>query len=227
MRKKQSQIPLRINNQFINNNWKRFTQVRIVTIILTVCLLALAAGCENADSKKPSLADQIEKLKQDKTQLQNQIEQSGAENEQLNQRIQVLSSLPEGVKPENIYSVHEIKITRYTNLYDKDKDGRKETLIVYIQPVDQDGDVIKAAGTVDVELWDLNKEDGHAQLGKWHITANELRKLWFKTLLAVNYRLTLDVGGKVENFKDPLTVKVTFTDQLSGRVFKEQKVIKP
>jgi cell division protein FtsB len=227
MRKKQSQIPLRINNQFINNNWKRFTQVRIVTIILTVCLLALAAGCENADSKKPSLADQIEKLKQDKTQLQNQIEQSGAENEQLNQRIQVLSSLPEGVKPENIYSVHEIKITRYTNLYDKDKDGRKETLIVYIQPVDQDGDVIKAAGTVDVELWDLNKEDGHAQLGKWHITANELRKLWFKTLLAVNYRLTLDVGGKVENFKDPLTVEVTFTDQLSGRVFKEQKVIKP
>ena len=201
--------------------------MRIVTIILTVCLLALAAGCENADSKKPSLADQIEKLKQDKTQLQNQIEQSGAENEQLNQRIQVLSSLPEGVKPENIYSVHEIKITRYTNLYDKDKDGRKETLIVYIQPVDQDGDVIKAAGTVDVELWDLNKEDGHAQLGKWHITANELRKLWFKTLLAVNYRLTLDVGGKVENFKDPLTVEVTFTDQLSGRVFKEQKVIKP
>jgi len=201
--------------------------VRIVTIILTVCLLALAAGCENADSKKPSLADQIEKLKQDKTQLQNQIEQSGAENEQLNQRIQVLSSLPEGVKPENIYSVHEIKITRYTNLYDKDKDGRKETLIVYIQPVDQDGDVIKAAGTVDVELWDLNKEDGHAQLGKWHITANELRKLWFKTLLAVNYRLTLDVGGKVENFKDPLTVTVTFTDYLTGKVFKEQKVIKP
>ena len=78
-----------------------------------------------------------------------------------------------------------------------------------------------------MELWDLNKEDGHAQLGKWHITANELRKLWFKTLLAVNYRLTLDVGGKVENSKDPLTVKVTFTDQLSGRVFKEQRVIKP
>lgn len=195
--------------------------------LCTYALMLLFAGCETTGTPKAPLADQIKQLTQEKTQLQNQFEKSKAENEQLKQQIQTLSNLPEGVKPENIYSVHGIKITRYTNFYDKDKDGKKEKLIVYIQPVDQEGDVIKAAGDMDVQLWDLSKEDGHAQLGQWHITAEQLKKMWFKTLLAVNYRVILDVGGKVENYKDPLTVEVTFTDRLTGKVFKEQKVIKP
>ena len=201
--------------------------MRIVTIILTGSLLVSAVGCENASSRKTPLADQVEKLTQEKTQLQSQVEQSKSENEQLMQQIQVLSGLPEGVKAENIYSVHGIKLTRYTNFYDKDKDGKKEMLIVYIQPIDQEGDIIKAAGDVDVQLLDLNKADGPARLGQWHVTAEQLRGLWFKTLLTVYYRLKLDVAGKVENFKDPLTVTVTFTDHLTGKVFKEQKVIKP
>jgi len=201
--------------------------MRIVTIILTGSLLVSAVGCENASSRKTPLADQVEKLTQEKTQLQSQVEQSKSENEQLMQQIQVLSGLPEGVKAENIYSVHGIKLTRYTNFYDKDKDGKKEMLIVYIQPIDQEGDIIKAAGDVDVQLLDLNKADGPARLGQWHVTAEQLREIWFKTLLTVYYRLKLDVAGKVENFKEPLTVTVTFTDHLTGKVFKEQKVITP
>ena len=198
-----------------------------LTLLCSYALTHLLAGCENASSNKIPLADQVKQLAQEKTLLQTQIEQSRTENEQLKEQIHVLSGLPEGVKPENIYSVHGIKITRYTNFYDKDKDGKKEMLIVYIQPIDQEGDIIKAAGDVDVQLVDLNKDDGPVRLGQWHVTAGQLRELWFKTLLTVNYRLTFDVAGKVENFKDPLTVTVTFTDYLTGKVFKEQRVITP
>jgi outer membrane murein-binding lipoprotein Lpp len=200
--------------------------MRTIEIILAGCVFALAAGCESADSKQASLADQIRTLQQEQTQMHSQLKEAKAENEQLKQQIQVLSSLPKETKPENIYSLSSIKITRYTNLYDKDKDGKKETLIVYIQPTDQEGDIIKAAGDVNV-LLDLSKEDGPVRLGQWHVTAEQLRELWFKTLLTVNYRLTFDVAGKVENFKDPLTVTVTFTDYLTGKVFKEQKAITP
>jgi len=200
---------------------------QIFTLLCSCVLMLLLAGCENASSNKIPLADQVKQLAQEKTLLQTQIEQSRTENEQLKEQIHVLSGLPEGVKPENIYSVHGIKITRYTNFYDKDKDGKKEMLIVYIQPIDQEGDIIKAAGDVDVQLLDLNKADGPVRLGQWHVTAEQLRGLWFKTLLTVNYRLTFDVAGKVENFKEPLTVTVTFTDYLTGKVFKEQRVITP
>ena len=121
---------------------------------LAGCLLAITAGCESTNSKIP-LAKQIQTLRKEKTQLTRQIEQARAENEQLRKQIQVLADLPPEVKLENLYRLQKIKITRYTNLYDKNKDGRKETLIVYIQPIDENGDIIKAVGAVDVRLWDL------------------------------------------------------------------------
>jgi len=173
------------------------------------------------------LAKQIQTLRKEKTQLTRQIEQSRAENEQLKKQLQVLADLPPEVKLENLYDLQKIKITRYTNLYDKDKDGRKETLIVYIQPIDENGDIIKATGAVDVQLWDLNKENGQALLGQWHVEPGQLKKLWFATFITINYRLTFDTADKIDRFEEPLTVKVTFTDYLTGKVFKEQKVIKP
>lgn len=202
--------------------------MRPVTIILAGCLLVIAAGCENAGSGA-STAKEIKTLKQEKTQLTRQIEESKSETEQLKEHIQVLSALPPEAKLENLDRLQIIRITGYTNLYDKDKDkdGRKEKLIVYIQPIDRDGDIIKAAGAVDVQLWDLNKDNGQALLGQWHIEPNELKKLWSAGFLTTSYRLTFDVADKIDEYEEPLTVKITFTDYLTGKVFTEQKVIKP
>jgi len=189
-------------------------------------LLAVAAGCDSADRPDP-LKEQIDTLKQEKKQLTHQIEQFTSENEKLKKQIQVLSGLPTDAKLENFYNLQRVKISGYTDFYDKDKDGRREKLIVYIQPIDQDGDVVKATGSVDVQLWNLNQPNGQALLGQWRVEPDELRKLWFATLITINYRLTFDVADKIEKFEEPLTVKLTFTDHLSGKVFKEQKVIEP
>jgi len=200
--------------------------VRPVIIIVAGCLLVIAAGCDNAGSRAAT-AKEIKTLRQEKTQLTRQIEQSKSETEQLKEHIQFLSGLRPEAKLEYIDRLQRIKITGYTNLYDKDKDGRKEKLIVYIQPIDLDGDIIKTAGAVDVQLWDLNKEQGQALLGQWHVETNELKKLWLARFLTTNYKLTFDVADKIDEYEEPLTVKVTFTDYLTGKVFKEQKVIKP
>ena len=177
--------------------------------LLCSCVLAVfVAGCETPDSQKKTLSEQIETLKQDKSQLN------------------TLHNLTGEIELEKLYDVQRLKITKHSNFHDKDKDGKKETLIVHIQPIDQDGDIVKAAGSVDVQLLDLNKEQPQL-LGRWHVGPVELRKLWFNALMMTNYRLTFDVSGKVQTFEEPLTVNVTFTDYLTGKVFKEQKVIKP
>ena len=199
---------------------------RAALLLLCFCILMhFAAGCENAN-KKISLNEQLVKLNQENTQLQKQIEESKAENEKLRERLHVLSDLPEKVKGENLYNLQSVRIGRYTNFYDEDKDGKKEKLIVYLQPIDQDGDIIKVAGAVDVQLWDLSKEQSQALLGQWHVGPDKLKKLWFATLIT-HYKLTFDVADKIDKLKDPLTLKVTFTDYLTGKIFKEQKVIKP
>jgi len=192
---------------------------------LAGCLLTLAAGCENAGPSTSGLASQIERLSQEKIRLQNQLEQCKTENERLKARIETLAALPKGHL--ELWALQRIEIGRFTALYDEDKDGKKEKLIVYVQPIDQDGDTVKAPGAINVQLWDLNKKDDQALLGEWPVGPDQLKKLWLTALLASNYKLTFDVADKAELFKEPLTVKVAFTDYLTGKTFKEQKVIKP
>ena len=98
---------------------------------------------------------------------------------------------------------------------------------LYMRPYDKDGDGIKATGSMNVQLWDLNKPEEESLLSEWDVPPDELKKMWFKTVLAVNYRLTFDVSDKVESFDEALTAKVAFTDYLTGRVFKAQRVIEP
>jgi hypothetical protein len=208
-----------------------FWQSPLVRFISSFCILfsiffPLAAGCENG-SKKSTLAKEIISLKEEKAELKNQIEQSKSENEQLKNQVRVLSELPSKVRLEDLYNLQKIIITRYTNIYEKDEDGKKEELIVYIQPIDEQGDIVKATGAVDVELWDLNREQSQALLGRWNVPPDKLKKLWCATLVTINYRLPFDVSGKLTGDEKELVVKVTFTDYPSGKVFKEQKIIRP
>jgi len=200
--------------------------VRAITISLIACVLLFLSGCQNGAQQR-TLIDQVQRLTDEKMQLQKQLDQTNSEKELLEQQVKVLSGLPAEVKGTSIYDLQSVKITKYTNLYDKNEDGKKEKLIVYIQPMDQDGDIIKAAGSVEVELWDLNKPGQEALLGKWSTGPAELHKLWFTSFMRINYRLTLDVAEKAQQCKEPLTVKVHFTDYLTGKVFKEQAVIRP
>ncbi len=207
----------------------RKSEVRFFyTLASVLCVLTFVAGCENANSQQSLLVEQIGNLTEQNKQLENQLEQTRAENKQLITQIQVLSGLPEEVKGENLYRLQNIKIGKYTGFFDKDDDGTKEKLIVYIQPLDEEGDIIKATGDMDVQLWDLDSSEAdQALLGQWHVEPGELKKLWFATLVTINYRLTFDIADKVKSFDKPLTVRVNFTDYLSGKVFKEQKVIDP
>ena len=197
-----------------------------LSAVLAGCIIIFSAGCESADSKSLLRKENLT-LRQEKKQLALELEASAAQAEQLKKQIQTLTGLAPDARLENLYNLQKIRLTRYTNLYDKDKDSRYEKLLVYIQPVDEQGDIVKASGAVDVQLWDLNKPQEGALLGSWHVEPNELKELWFATLITINYRLTFDVSGKIESFEEPLTVKVVFTDYLTGRVFSEQKAIKP
>ena len=200
--------------------------MKAIAVVLTGWMLVFLCGCQAPETVKTSPADQIKQLQQENTQLTGQIEQSETQNENLKEQLKVLSGIKSKAKLDDLYELKRIKVTGYTNLYDKDKDGKYEQLIVYIQPLDVDNDVVKAPGKVDVQLWDLDRENGQALLGQWSVEPGELKKSWF-SIMIINYRLIFDVSDKVEQYTSPLTVKVTFTDYLTGKVFKQQRMIKP
>jgi hypothetical protein len=198
----------------------------VLCLLFSVFCLLTFSGCQQS-AEGPSLTDQIEQLTQEKAQLQRQIEQTNTENNELKSRVEILSSIGGENRIDDFSLVQDIKIGRYTNFYDKDKDGKKEKLIVYVQPIDAEGDKIKAAGEIDVQLWNLNNSAGEALLGSWQTGLEELRKMWFATVVTLNYRLIFDIPEAVVSFHEPLTVKVTFKDHLTGKTLEAQKVIEP
>ncbi len=186
----------------------------------------LAAGCGIGSERKAPAEIKVQQIAREKTELMRDLQQAKAENQQLAEQIKALSVFPED-KPLNPYRLQRVKVTRYSNFYDKDNDGKREKLIVYVEPIDIDGDAVKAAGTMDVQLWNLNNLNGQAMLGQWQVDPNDLRKLWYDTLVSANYRLTFDAPPELDVLAEPLTVKVTFTDYLTGEIFRDQYAIDP
>ena len=186
----------------------------------------LLLGCGIGSERKKPLEIKAQQIAREKTELARDLEQCKAENFQLLEQIKALSAIP-GDKRVNPYKLSRVQITRYSNFYDKDNDGKREKLIVYVQPLDEDADVVKAAGTIDLQLWNLNNLNGQALLGEWKVEPAELRKLWFDTLVSTGYRLMFDAPPSVEPLAEPLTIKVTFTDYLTGEVFRDQSAIDP
>jgi len=197
--------------------------MRITIAILICAALSFAAGCKPSNLRV-AIASEVVELKQQNRQCEDKLKKSQAQVEQLKKQVAVLSEQKSGLKLKSIYNLQSLKITRYTGLYENEA-GKKERLIVYIQPIDDEGDVIKAAGSVDVQLWDLNKPE-KPLLAQWHIEPTELKKMWVATLITINYRLPFDVGDKIASTKGDLTVKVTFNDYIFGKVFTEQFTIK-
>ncbi|MFA5553676.1 MAG: hypothetical protein WCZ89_09790 [Phycisphaerae bacterium] len=187
-------------------------------------LLITASGCEK-DTHVKGLEQKNLELTRTNRELENQIREVNKKNQQLQKQVETLAKLDSGTRFAGLYELKSVRITRHTNFYDRTKDGIKEKLIVYLQPMDAQGDLIKASGSVDVELWDLSRTDNSALLAKWHVSADELKQMWFATVVTSNYRLMFYIDKIVKSFDRPYTVKVEFTDYVSGKVFIEQYVI--
>jgi hypothetical protein len=181
-------------------------------------------GCDSAN-RKIELNEELDNLRIQNRQLRDRLEQKEDQISRLKKQTKTVSGIYTDYTIEEIYNLHNVEIGKYTNLYDKDKDGTREKLIVYLQPTDINGDVIKAPGKVQIQLWDLQKPSEQAKLKEWNTPAEELAKNWFSSLMLAGYRLKFDASEIIQEFDYPLTVKLEFTDYITGKTFNKQKVI--
>jgi hypothetical protein len=187
-------------------------------------MLICAAGCQNGSVEK-SLWAQLKEQGQKEVDLRLKTEQCQAENKELKDRIETLCSIGPGKRIEAFAELERVEIGRRTGMFDNDRDGKVETLIVYIKPIDTAGDSFKAPGHINVQLWNLDAPAEKAKLDEWDIEPVSLKKLWVGTFMAYYYRLTFDISAFTVDIGKGLTVKIAFTDYVTGRVFSEQMVI--
>lgn len=192
---------------------------------LIVFALALLGGCGGRPNE--ALWDQIHSLNEQRNELRSQVETLESENRRLREENQTLL----GIGPEEhqaaIDRLDRIAVRNRSGLYDKDDDGRPETLVVYLETIDTAQDRIKAPGKVEVELWDLGRPAEEAMLGRWTVAPETLRSLWSAALMTHYYRLSFEVGDRLTGEEKDLTLRVRFTDTLTGKVLTDQYVFKP
>jgi len=121
----------------------------------------------------------------------------------------------------SMFTTHGLSFGRLTGGADLDPNRPgDEALKVYIVPVDQQGDVLKAAGSFIIELFDLEQAD-QPLLGKWEFSTEQAAKNWYGQSLLYQYILTCPWQHVPVHQK--LLVRVTFTDELTGRVFVDKR----
>ena len=199
--------------------------MRLIALIIAATLAFVIAGCGGGGESSPW--GQIKLLGQEKTGLKLQVEQLENENKDLRRQVTTLTALDSDARLESLPQIKKIEIGRRSGFYDKDADGRKELFVVYVRPYDMQLDTVKAAGSVRIQLWDLGLDPAEALLVQWQVGPDELKEMWSATMMTNYYRLTYDVGAMPGLEEKELTVKVSFTDYITGKEFRAQHVIEP
>ena len=208
---------------FLCRTWKVDMNIKVLTIIVGAALLFMA-GCQ--EPQQDSAWTKISQLEDERAYLKETIADLRLQNKQLNEQFQNLANLEGKIRIELLANLERIAIDKRSGFFDKDDDGTEETLITYIKTYDDAGDVIKAAGDINLQLWDLSKKGNEALLGEWNVTAKELKQMWMGMMMTDYYRLSYNVASKLNDKQKELTIKVKFTDYLTGKVFQQQKVVK-
>ena len=119
-----------------------------------------------------------------------------------------------------------VTLHRLTGGMDTDGNPGDEGLRVILQPRDKAGDVVKRAGAVEVELFDLARTEGDRRIARWEFTVDQTAREWVSGLLGVSgYSFQLPWPGGRRPEHSHLTLMARFTT-LDGRPLTAQTDLK-
>lgn len=190
----------------------------------TVLLMSTLLACNGTAQSDPRVTQMQE--------LQDKLEQQGRLMAQKDERIaaqatriQSLQGLTGERAIENLVHVETIQIERLSGGFDEDGDGLDDGIVVYLKLLDQDGEAIKAAGSVRVRLMDLSQPSERQRVGELSMDPAVLRTQWYGRFLTSHYTLHVPWKDGQRPAGTSITILVTFEDLLSGRSFEAQSVV--
>jgi hypothetical protein len=179
-------------------------------------------GCSSPSKVNIDLRKQNQKLEEELKHARQQETADGRVIAGLRDRQGTLATLPTNRLAE-LFTTHGLEFTRLTGGADLDPSRPgDEGLAIYVVPTDQTGQMLKAAGTFDIEAFDL-ANPAEPLVGRWHFNVHQSKNAWNGLSLIYCYSLICP-WQKLPTHED-LTVKVTFLDELTQTPFSAQKII--
>lgn len=191
--------------------------------IPALCALGLA-GCVSRGnveileselrSEERAREELAEQLRQSQQELKIVRTDAAALRTQLAERRQTALS-PE--QADVFYRAEGIKFNMLlTGGQERDGQSGDDALSVMLIPVDVHGDLVKLAGDVELELFDLTQASEQQRLGLWRFNLDEVREHWHKGFLAAGYLFQMDWQTPPVSPEVTLHARMTVAD---GRQF--------
>jgi hypothetical protein len=160
-----------------------------------------------------------------------EVEQLRTRNEELCKQLsqrdeQILTLQNLGDKRlDRLYTVRRISLASGTGGASTDDKPGDDAVKVNVAPIDQHGSVLKAAGSVKVQVFDLAAPQAGNLLVECNYDPNAAAKNWVSGLFSSYYGFTLPLPAEPPAHSE-LTVRAEFTEYLTGKTFTAQQVIK-
>jgi outer membrane murein-binding lipoprotein Lpp len=181
----------------------------------------LLPGCGGVNDKKlAQLVTELQTCREANAKLQR--EKQDLEQTKIEQEKKILTLMGLGEKRlDLLFTPTALQIGQYSGpLNESGKEG-DEGIRVYLKPVDRDGSVIKAAGSVKIELFDLARS---AMIGCYDFSVQDVSKHWESGFITYHYRF--DCLWQTPPSNPEITVRAVFTDYLTGTTLSDQKLIR-
>lgn len=183
----------------------------------TVCFLVSGCGKPELPRLDANTLLEIEQLRTTNQDLRKRVRG-------LEEQVSTLQTLGDK-RIENLYLVQRIRLGASTGGVGLDKDAGDDGVKATIEPIDQHGSILKAAGAAKVQVFDLALPEGSNLLAECVYDANTAAKNWIGGMFGGYYSFQCPwrAGPPIHN---ELTVRAEFTEYLTGKTYTAQKVIK-
>jgi hypothetical protein len=197
--------------------------LRIASLSLVLALGVSLCGCTHPSAANIELRKQNAGLRDQIAELNRQHDGDVATIRGLESSRATTVPTLSGEQLDHLFTVYGIQLGKLTGGADLDpQSSGDEGLKIYAAPIDQDGQPLKAAGAFTVEAFDLS--DNGKKIGEWKFPVSDARKLWYGHAMLYTYVLTCP--WQTIPSHESLTIKTTFIDELTGRIFEVQKPVK-
>ena len=192
------------------------TQVGALAVALAATVL-LISGCETPGPREAERELQLarEAIEAQKDQLAAQR----ATIDALQRQVDTIRH----IRPDDlamIFYPEKLEIEGLSGGFDADGRPGDDGITVYLRPIDGEGDVLKVAGEIHIQLYDLAPPG--KLIGEYTVPVDEARKLWYGKLMTYHYTVKCPwQHGPPEH--PEITIRATFIDYLTQRVISAQK----
>ncbi|MEZ6193013.1 MAG: hypothetical protein R3C45_17210 [Phycisphaerales bacterium] len=193
-------------------------------VILSTLLCSLLSGCgpKNFVNENDKLREQNLKLTQQVDELNKQMELRLGEIETLRAQ----SAGERAIKEADPPVLAKIEFARYSSAVDTNADGKDDLIRVYLTPLDHKGRMLPVSGRLKIQAVTLQDDAPPALLAARTYEPDEFDAAYRANFTGYHYTIELPLPESLDPATTSATVKITFTEAVTGAEHSEEKIIK-